>query len=521
MERSLSPANLFSGLASLALAAFVGLCACAAAMAFGEPTKKKLIFVAGALVLGLMILVTRRPRPILLFIWTFFLPYNRMYYSFDRVFGDHGPQGFYWIPTDLILVALLGLWVYERVVVKHAAPPAGPRLARWLIPFAVVCLLSGLAAERASWTLFEMARLGKFALILLFVRYNFGWLEWWACLAALGCSTIVQSGLAMMQLALKSTAGVLGLLGGGGDAALQEVGAAALGGWIRGVGTIGHPSNLACYLLMPIPVFIALALTAVRREHRLICGLVALVGFAGLGWTLSRWPCALMLAQILLLLVALVVAGQVPARRVIGLAGVGAFAAGVVLFAFQDVIYERLTRDLRESLDFRAKDRRIAFQIFESSPLLGVGLNNYAVHLLKYDPEIRWAIENADEVRWTLRVRTFVALHNYYLFALAETGVLGLGALILFYSRVVQLGLRSVRSTTGPWKGASLGLLVGILGVYGQGFIDFSFWVDPILYTFALISGMLVIAPALSDTSVSPHGATVSSAFVAGGGNRG
>jgi O-antigen ligase len=384
-----------------------------------------------------------------------------------------------------------------------------------------MCLLSGLVAEHMSWTLFEMVRLGKFALILLFVSCNFGRLEWWACLAALGCSTIVQSGLAMMQVMLKSTAGVLGLLGGGTDTGLQEVGAAAVGGWMRGVGTIGHASNLACYLLISIPVFIALALTANRREYRLIGGLVALVGLAGLGCTLSRWPCALMLVQILLLLVVLVGSGQVSAKRAIGLTCVGAFAASLTLIAFRNVIYERITSDLRESLDFRAKDRRIALQIFQSSPLLGVGLNNYAVHLLKYDPEIRWAIENADEVRHTLRVRTFVALHNYYLFALAETGVLGLGALILFYGRVVQVGLRSVRSTAGPWKGATLGLLVGIFGVYGQGVIDFSFWVDPIFYTLALVCGMIATAPALAGASVSPAGAVEQPATVATGGGPG
>ncbi|MBI4719038.1 MAG: O-antigen ligase family protein [Planctomycetes bacterium] len=486
-----------------------GVGACAASAAFGEPTKKKLIFLAAIPCVALAAYVTGRPRSVLLFLWTLLLPYNRMYYSFDGLTGDHGAHGLYWIPTDALLLLLLALWGHDRLVLKRPARPEGAALARWFIPFLAVGLIATANAERTVWGLFDLYRLLKVVLILWYVRTCFEREDWWACVAGLGCSVLVQSGLAGLQMATRSVSGVLGLLGGGGaetGGGLEEVGSAAVGGWLRAVGTIGHPSNLACYFLLTIPPFVALALAARRPLARWVCAGVSLCGLGGLACTLSRWPGALMGLQLAALAVVLVGLRHVSAKRMMGLAGVGAFAVALALLPFQDLIYKRLTGDLRASLDFRAKDTRVALEIFGEHPFLGVGLNNYAVQVMRYNPELQWALEKADEVRRTLNIRTFVALHNFYLFMLVETGVIGLAALILFYLAVVLLGLRAVGQVRGGLQATGAGLMIGVLGVYGQGFVDFSFWVDPILYTFALVTGMLVKLPALGDAAARAAG---------------
>ena len=196
--------------ASVGLAALFGLCACVAAVQFGEPTTKKLIFAAAVPLVPLICWITRQPRSVLMFLWILLLPYNRMYYWFDGLVGDHGPHGPYVIPTDVILAALFGLWAYELGVLKRPLRPAGPRLELWLLPFGLMCLLSSLGAPHMSWGLFELLRLGKVAAIIIYIRFNVTRREVCVCVVALLCSLCAQSGVAMLQMALRSTAGVLG-----------------------------------------------------------------------------------------------------------------------------------------------------------------------------------------------------------------------------------------------------------------------------------------------------------------------
>jgi len=493
-------------LAGAALAALVGLAAAIVAINFGEPTKKKLILSAAACVAGAVGLATRRPALVLLPLWILALPYNRMYYVFDGLVGNQGPQGPYVIPADGVFVALLGLWVFESAVLKRRCPSHGIRLHLWLVPLAVAAIISGLQAERMSWAMFELFRLLKFALVLWYIRANFTRAHWWTAIAGIGASVLVQSGVAGLQMARRSTAGVFGLVGAGPgpDQGLAELGSQAVGGWLRAVGTIGHPSNLACYLLLTVPVFVALAIAARTWQGRGLSAIVAVAGLAGLGCTLSRWPAALMVLQLLMLLVVLTKLRFLRAKRAIGLACITTFLVTLMLLPLHDLIYRRLTEDLRASLDFRAKDSRIALEIFRGAPLVGVGLNNYAVHLLRYDPEIEWALENADKVRHTLKIRTFVALHNFYLFLLAETGLLGLGAMLLFFGTVVWRGVGEIAVAHGSAQAVGVGLMVGMLGVMAQGLVDFSFWVDPIFYTFALICGLIVTVGITAEPSTCP-----------------
>jgi O-antigen ligase len=231
---------------------------------------------------------------------------------------------------------------------------------------------------------------------------------------------------------------------------------------------------------------------------RAVCAMTGLAGLVGLACTLSRWPWALTMLQIGLILVTLTAMRLLSAQRAIGLSVVAAFAGAMTLLPMSNFIYERITRDLKASLDHRAKDRRVALEIFGESPLLGVGLNNYSAHVIKYDPEMEWALENEDVARTMMNVRVFAALHNFYLFLLAESGIIGLTALLFFFFGVVRTGARAVRATDGNYKPACLGLLLGILGVLAQGFVDFSLWIEPILYSFVLAIALLASAPVVA-----------------------
>lgn len=254
-------------------------------------------------------------------------------------------------------------------------------------------------------------------------------------------------------------------------------------------------------MLIPIPLAAALALTAPNVKVRLLSGIATLLGLGGLGCTLSRWPAALTVGQFALLAILLTRLGLMRAKQTLGLVCVSTFVGAVALLPFSDLIYERITRDLGASMDFREKEAEVALTMFESAPLLGVGLSNYAVYLIELNPEMRWTLENADKVRHTLKIRTFVALHDFYLFMLAETGILGLAGLLVFYLGIIYCGVRSILATNGVWRAVGVGMLVGILGVLGQGFVDFSFWVDPILYTFVIVAAILAKLAVLENAN--------------------
>ncbi|MEE9294174.1 MAG: O-antigen ligase family protein [Phycisphaerae bacterium] len=488
---------------SLLILVLIGACAFGVALKVGQPTAKKtaLVLMAGAVPFAAV--VTRRPKAVLLFAWLFSLTYSRMYYSLDRVLGNHGSQGFYWIPADIFFAGLLGIWAYQAVVLKQRSAPLGRASWPWLLPFFAACVLSTLASERMSWGFFELLRLVKVGLVIWYVRCNVRREEWWVCIAALGCAMLAQSGLAITQVALKRVGGVLSMFGIGqaADAAFQAAGQAAVGGWIRGQGTIGHPSNLACYLLLPVPVFLALGVTLRSKPVRLLCGVCGLIGLAGLACTLSRWPWVLAAVQTGALAVGLVWFCKARAQRIIGLLSVGAFLAAVALLPFTNFIYERITRDLSESLDFRAKQNRTVFALATRFPMLGVGLNNYKLYLLEYEPELEWALSKEDEVRMGLARRVFVVPHNLYFYLLAETGAIGVSMFAVLLVGVLYTGARAVSATDGPWRAVCLALLLGIAAVLAQQVVDFSLWVDPVLYTFALIIGLLSVAPALSGAA--------------------
>jgi hypothetical protein len=43
-----------------------------------------------------------------------------------------------------------------------------------------------------------------------------------------------------------------------------------------------------------------------------------------------------------------------------------------------------------------------------------------------------------------------------------------------------------------------------VLGVYLQQMLDYSYWVDPVLYSFTLVAGMLAVAPRVFRSGEAP-----------------
>lgn len=463
---------------------------------------KLLAAAIGALGLCAAIVGSRRPKLVLLFAWVVSLTYNRQYFSFEAIAGDNGAQGPYWIVSDGFLLLLLGIWAYETAILKRDQRPATPAVHALFLPFAAAGLLSALAAERPDWSMYELIRAAKAVLILVYVRYNFTKEAWWTCAAAMTLAAVFQGALGTAEV-LTQRSGLMGVLGLSrpADDLPDEFRQENFYGWFRATGTMNHPPNLACYLLLTLPLPLALALARAPAMVRGIAGMSGLIGLAGLACTLSRWPWLLAAGQVMFLVAGLTWLGLLPVRRTLGVLAVGGFAGLLAILPFMDFIADRMTRDFDRSVEFRQHENDVALAMFADHPMTGIGLNNYSLHLARYRSEMEWALdeENTKIAVKRLRVRFIAAPQNGFLLPLAETGIAGLCAFALYLAGVLVVGVRAIAAARGWHRAALLGLVTGILGVIGQQVMDYSFWVDPVFYTFTLSVAMLAASPALGS----------------------
>src|SRR5262245_3511576 len=467
----------------------------------------KLALAAGmALGLWAAMRVSRRPKLVLLFAWVVSLTYNRQYFSFEAIAGDNAMQGPYWIVSDGFLFLLLAIWIYEAAILKRRQEPRSFAVYWLFVPLAMTGLLSSLGADRPDWSLYELIRAVKVVLILLYVRYNFTRDAWWTCAAAMTCAAVFQAGLRIAEVATERS-GVFGVLGLGGapEDIPEQFTQENFYGWFRATGTMNHPPNLACYFLLTIPLPVAVALGAPQVMLRAAAACASLVALMGLACTLSRWPWVLAALQVLFVVLTLTWVRRLPVGRTLALLSTGALAAVIAILPFMDVIVDRVTRDFGRSIEFRQSENDVALAMFADHPLTGVGLNNYSLHIAEYGSELAWALDYTDVAVKQVRVRFIAAPQNGFLLPLAETGVGGLAAFVFYLGAVLVVGIRSIAASEGLQKAALIGLVTGLLGVIAQQIIDYSFWVDPVFYTFALIAAMLAASPVLWTKARGSH----------------
>ena len=470
----------------------------------GEASLKLRVATVAALLLPVIAAVTGRLKELLLIAWVGSLTYNRQYFSFEAITGNLGTQGPYWIVSDIFLAGLLLEWLYQTVVRKRPpAPPQGPSFAPWYLPLAGMGLISLLIAPHPDWTMYEMIRSLKFCVILWYVRRQFGKREWWTAVVAMGAAMVGQSVIGLKEV-ITGHSGLLGTelstsLGGYENVFDQQ----SFYGGVRATGTMNHPPNLACYLILLIPLFLGLSLTLRSARLRLGAALFCVMGCVGLVCNQSRWPAVLLVGEVALVLAGLVALKEISWRSATGLTFVAILVAMLAAFPLRNKIIDRFTRDFSASIDQRAEGNRVAFAMIEEAPWLGVGLNNSKDHMVKYMPDLAWAFENEDFLTHEMHSRSIAAMGNGFLFVMVELGVVGTLAYAVYLFGDLRMSFRAVLRTEGAVRGACLGLTLGTIGVLLEQFIDFSIWVDPQFYTSALVVAMLTLAPTLfaSDKS--------------------
>src|SRR5215831_13203586 len=335
-------------LATLAMTGAIGVGMLAAALRLQEATYKSWVILIGIAIAPTVLAVVGRAKEVLLFGWVFSLTYNRQYFVFEPLVGYHGTEGPYVLLSDVCLAGLFGLWLYERIMRRPPSPVRSAPLWPWYLPFATVCFLSIFGAARPDWAAFEMLRIVKMGLVLLYVRHNFGRKEWYVTLAALGSSACFQSAVAIKEM----VTGKLGVIGLSQPEAspefVEHFAEGAFTGGVRGTGTMAHPPYLSCYLLLVIPVLLAVSLSTARRRRAWAAAGAFLLACGGLAATLSRAPWLLACLQMLAVFGVLVLLRLVSLQRALAAVILGSGILLIALVPFREKVIKRFTGDFKE-----------------------------------------------------------------------------------------------------------------------------------------------------------------------------
>lgn len=436
-------------------------------------TSRRLIAGAGILLLLTAAFRLGITRLFLLYGWVLSLVYSRVYYLPDPQ-DRYGYHGLYFIASDAFLAFLYLVWLYDFTVRKKRMTGSVPHIGYVFLPFALAGIASISNSLHPDWTAFECVRLLKAALLIHYLRHNLGQKEAIACFAAIGTGILIQLPVSIGQVVFHKF-GAIQLIG--------EV-------WTRGFGTLNHPNILCAYLLMTLPVFMALAIVCQERLLKYGAVLVSIAGLASLVLTMSRGPWGLAALEMASVAVLLVGARLFSLQRALGYAAMGAALVAMPAFVYREKLIDRISGNFSESIDFRQTFNRAALTIHAKSPLTGVGMNNFEHYLPEVAPEYALSFDLLSKQSEKM-ARVQIVVHNFYLLILAESGILGLLGLGWALVGLAIKHCNRIRKTEGLWKAVAIGGLVGFGGVLGQQITEPTLWSDGPYYTFVLMSVLM------------------------------
>ena len=346
--------------------------------------------------------------------------------------------------TALALLVAARWWADRRLAATRAnvVPAPAPALYAAVAAFVLWMTLSVTWARRSGVALDALGL----------------WLTGAAVFVVVATSLRDARSLLMVVRAFVAGA-VLSVLVGAAVAALTPGGRLVEQTFFEGrlQGGAGDPNFLATGLVAAIPLAVALRSAARGPTERALMGVALLVLVAGLGATQSRG--GIVAACVVALAAVALSRGDRP-RAALAAGGVAALV--VLALALTPGGLERVTTPDPEG-DGRADLWRIASRMVSDQPLLGVGVGNFPVRSGEF-VRAPGSLEFVD-----LIAEQHKDVHNAYLQALAETGILGL----LLFLAVAGLALGCTRAAERrlaargdpALAGVARGLILAVVGM--------------------------------------------------------
>ncbi len=307
--------------------------------------------------------------------------------------------------TSFSLIGLYALWLLELLITREKT--ATRPTFKYALPafgFIGAGMLSIFTATNTQATLFELALLAQMLLLFAYISGTVRTRNDVIFLLVVMLGVMVFEGLYLLwQRFGPSYAGIRAYRGTDG---------------VYSVRVDGHfkSPNLAgaffSFFLVPALAFLMLR---VHRYWRLFAIFAFAVGGLGIFLTLSRGAWVALAVSTSVFIFFMVLRGWISLSAPMMLS----IAVLVLMLLFPELLLERLFGDDGGAAEGRNPLNIIAMSMVDSSPLTGIGLNNFATVLPDFTP-----LDFANNWLYTV--------HNKYLLVLSETGGLGLMAFLTF-----------------------------------------------------------------------------------------
>ena len=386
-------------------------------------------------------------------------------------------SGIHVTTSQIFFSAALGLWAVSVLRRRRWAdwtPAGGLRWLEWsMLAFLLACGVSGLAAVNKKLWAKELIQIAQALAIYLFVRS--------VALQRVRLKTYIA--LLLSVAALAGLAGVAQYFSG--QAWTDDPDFTIVFGRTRSHLTLANPNNFAAYLAGAVPLALAAAAAQPRRRWLYLAGAEAVT--ASLICTLSRsgWIGACVGLLVVLLLGRRRVLVPAAILLAILLAEVAAFSYDVRRCGTDSSFGDNPVL-VRRTDSFRKDLFRLGVGMFQSHPLLGVGLGNAGQVMPEYFEKAHVGDSFLmDYARKNLEMTP----HCTPLQILAELGLLSVTALAVAIGLVVTLTRAYRRSDDGDrlLVAGMIGACVAILTATSLGWL----FVRGVAETFFLLLGLV------------------------------
>jgi O-antigen ligase len=295
--------------------------------------------------------------------------------------------------------------------------------------------------------------------------------------------TVIEGGIAIAQNLTGSTLG-LEVFG-----ARQSIkGYLGIMTLARVTGTFGHPSGLAAFFDLTLPLGVSMVFYPMRRSLKFLLLLGMVVSFLGLGMTYARGGiiASLVFSGIILLINLVKRFGMTK-----GIFTAVAFSTifTLLILTVPNPLAKGLHRTEAETAYGRIVLMDVAFNMIRENLWFGVGLNNYVPVALHYDFTPQQLTRGWD-----------TAVHNVYLYVAGEIGIIGLMFFIAIMVSVFIAFLPAVRSSDPLIFYGGLGIYGGVAAHLFHWFTDLAPWTSSFMFWFMM--GLAVTAGRLAKSTV-------------------
>jgi putative inorganic carbon (HCO3(-)) transporter len=238
---------------------------------------------------------------------------------------------------------------------------------------------------------------------------------------------------------------------------------------------LGQPLHLAGYLTLILALAVACIKLSDNKRLKQLSWLVLTSGSVAVTLTLSRGAYLACLAITFLAIWVFAKAWKTRLSLLAGILSATLIAANLVA----EIGPTRLKLEDSGSVMIRFILWGVAWKLFLSSPVFGIGFGTFQLIYSRYLPQIP-------------DLPTTLGVHNIYLELLAETGFLGLAAFLFLMYVTLRAAYRQVSSRF--WLHRVLGFTVfaGGIGLLIEGFTDHSFfWAIQVGSLFWFFVGLL------------------------------